>query len=940
MKQWKAQMRKIAYAIGCSIGLALLAFAGYAQRFGGIPSGIKWRQQSTEAVQVIYPEGMDSIASRIAAVTNFLNQNHKGTVGYKHHPISIVLQRDLNFSNAYVGLGPWRSEFYMSPPQNPFVLGSVSWADLLAVHEFRHVQQFSNYNVGLSKIMGILGGENGRALANVAAVPDWFFEGDAVWNETTHTGQGRGRLPLFLSAYQTLNRAGNKYSFMKMRNGSLLHFVPSHYELGYLLVSYGRQQYGDSIWKSIARDAAAFKSPLYPLQAAVKKHTGIAYKQLVKNALADFEQKWQQQQAPPEPQWITPLSAKNVIDYKYPYPMSGGDAIVVKTSYNQIPAFVTVSPDGSEKSIAVKHISYDDYFGYKNNRVVYTALETDKRWDNRDFSIIKMLDITTGKTTNITKQTRYFSPDISVDGQKLVAVEIFPDRPCQLVVLNAEGFMLQSFTTDSSFVYSHPKWLDNEVEVLVAVRRPDGKMGWMIWDTSKDEHRWLLPLENRTVGFPVVQGDTVVYTATEGLRDALYASMISSGKRVLLSTYATGIYQGFWKEGKVTASHFTAGGFRLGRAEAMGAPILQRESKFVPLYSYSNVMPDSSISQLPNTTYASTPYKKRLRFINFHSWQPELNEPNYTLRVLGNNVLNTSLTDLFYTFNTNEQSHAAGFNFIYGGWFLQPTAGIRQTWARSVFYNADTTFIFNETEASAGFRLPFNFSGGKQFRYLTLSSRVVTNNVAWQGIGKGLLANEHYTYLNTRWVYSGQIQKARQHIFPRFAQWLLADFNRMLDNHQSWQVLVSGMLYLPGLSTNHNLVLTAAWQGRDTLRQYTFTNSFPFSRGYNGPNFPRMWRLGANYHFPMLYPDWGFGHLVYLLRLRANIFYDYTVVKSLRTQTTRPFAATGIELFADTRIWNQLPITIGVRYSRLLHAEFSGNNNRNQWEIVLPVNLF
>lgn len=910
-----------------------------AQRFGGIPASMQWKQVNTKSVKVIFPAGMDSAANRIASVTDYLHQHHQGTVGHLHRPISIVLQRDLNFSNAYVGLGPWRSEFYMMPPQNPFTIGSISWADLLAVHEFRHVQQFSNYNVGLSKWMGILGGENGRALANVAAVPDWFFEGDAVWTETALTNQGRGRLPLFLSAYQTINRDNRKYSFMKMRNGSLQQYVPNHYDLGYLLVSFGRQQYGDSVWKAIAKDAAAYKMPLYPLQSALKKHTGLKYAAFIKQAMSDFSNKWQPSEKL-EPQWLTNISPQNVFNYQYPYPTHNGSTVALKTSYNQIPTFVEIDSNGVERNIAIKHIGYDDYYSYKNGRIVYAALQTDKRWDNRDYSMIKMLDLQTGKTTNITSKSRYFSPDVSEDGQQLVAIKLQPGKPSLVVRLSAQGQELSSFTIDSNLVYSHPKWLPTESEVLVAARAADGKMGWLIWETATQHFRWLMPLANRNLGFPVVQNDTVFFTATEGLKDALFAIERSSGKRQIMATYPTGVYQGFVQQGSVVASYFTAGGFRLGRSVPIGAPLLDGTPGFEPLYPQPQRELFSDIAQLPTTTYAASRYRQSFKLFNFHSWQPELNEPNYTLRLLGNNVLNTTLTDLFYTYNTNERSHAAGLNLVYGGWYLQPTAGLKQTWGREVLYNADTTFIYNETEASAGVRLPFNFSGGKQFRYLTLSSSVATNTVNWQGIGKGLLRNQDFTYLINRLVYTGQIQKARQHIFPRMAQSLVADYRRMIDEHRSWQLLLSGMLYLPGISTNHNLVLTAAWQGRDTLLQYTFSNSFPFSRGYRGVNFPRMWRLGANYHFPVAYPDWGLANVLYLLRLRANLFYDYTQVKSLRTQSTRPFSSAGVEMFADTRIWNQLPITIGVRYSRLLNDEFSGITQPGQWEIILPVNLF
>ena len=919
--------------------LLMMMGQGMAQSFGGNPASIKWRQINSPAVKVIYPKGLDSVAARVATVSDFLSVHDSATIGARHKKISIVLQRDVNYSNAYVGLGPWRSEFFLMPPQNPFVLGTVSWADNLAVHEYRHVQQFNNFNVGLSRVMGVLGGENGRALANAGAVPDWFFEGDAVWNETMFTELGRGRLPFFLSSYKTIYRDGRTYSYMKMRNGSLRQYVPNHYELGYLLVSYGRQQYGDSVWKTVAKHAAAYKSLFYPLQGAIRKNTGLKYSNFVQQAMQDFRSRWQQQ-ASDEPQWITPVSNTNVVNYRYPYPTADNGLVVLKSSYKQVPTFVYRDAAGHEKRIAVRDIGYDDYFSYRNGRIVYAAYQPDVRWGNRDYSIIRLLDVASGQTVSISKRTRYFSPDINEDASQLVVVKMDPGKPSLLVLMDTEGQELKSFTVQNDLVYSHPKFIDQGSAVLAAARQPNGQMGWLIWEPAANTSRWLLPLADRLVGFPVVQGDTVVYTATEGKYDGLYSINTKTGQRQLLSNYATGIYQGFVQQGHIVASYFTAGGFRLGKAVAQGTPLMPAKTGFVPLYPASSGQAFTNISQLPSRSYAAARYRKGFKPLNFHSWQPELNEPDYTFRILGNNVLNTTQTDLFYTYNTNENSHAAGVNFAYGGWYLQPVVGAKQTWGREVVYNRDTTFVYNEAEVSGGLQLPLNLSGGKHYRYLTLSSTVNYNNLRWQGIGKNLLDDQDFTYLRSRLVFTNQIQKARQHIFPRWAQSLIVDHRGMVDQHQAWQLLLSGTFYLPGLATNHNLVLTAAWQARDTLRQYAFSNSFPFSRGYNAVNYPRMWRIGANYHFPIVYPDWGFGQLVYFLRIRGNAFFDYTEGKSLRTGLTRPFRSTGGELYFDTRWWNQVPVSFGVRYSRLLDSELSGSTQPNQWEFILPVNLF
>ncbi len=36
---------------------------------------------------------------------------------------------------------------------------------------------------------------------------------------------------------------------------------------------------------------------------------------------------------------------------------------------------------------------------------------------------------------------------------------------------------------------------------------------------------------------------------------------------------------------------------------------------------------------------------------------------------------------------------------------------------------------------------------------------------------------------------------------------------------------------------------------------------------------------GANYHLPIMYPDFGFADIFYLLRVRGNAFYDYSRIK-------------------------------------------------------------
>jgi hypothetical protein len=51
-----------------------------------------------------------------------------------------------------------------------------------------------------------------------------------------------------------------------------------------------------------------------------------------------------------------------------------------------------------------------------------------------------------------------------------------------------------------------------------------------------------------------------------------------------------------------------------------------------------------------------------------------------------------------------------------------------------------------------------------------------------------------------------------------------------------------------------------------------------------------------------------------------------------------PFRSYGMEMFFDTKWWNQLPISFGIRYSRLVDLDLDGRGP-NQWELILPLNI-
>ncbi|MEI9946393.1 MAG: hypothetical protein WDN26_19505 [Chitinophagaceae bacterium] len=69
---------------------------------------------------------------------------------------------------------------------------------------------------------------------------------------------------------------------------------------------------------------------------------------------------------------------------------------------------------------------------------------------------------------------------------------------------------------------------------------------------------------------------------------------------------------------------------------------------------------------------------------------------------------------------------------------------------------------------------------------------------------------------------------------------------------------------------------------------------------------------------PLLIPDWGFGNILYLQRIRGNIFYDMQRLYSNKKDNSLDLHSFGGELYVDTKWWNQYPLTFGFRVSHLL----------------------
>lgn len=912
-----------------------------SQEFGGNRFSTTWKQINTDTVRVIFPAGYESGATRIANTVHRLSFQNKIALGNRLKKIDIVLQNTPIIANGYVGMAPFRSEFYMTPPPDNFDLGTLSWGHQLALHEYRHVQQYNNFYRGISKAAYFLLGQQGYALATNAAIPNWFFEGDAVYQETALSPQGRGRMPSFLKAFPSLWMADKKYSWMKLRNGSLKHYVPNHYDLGYLLVNYGNEKYGNDFWRHVTEDASAYEGFFYPMQKAVKEYTGLRYKTFIRNAFDYYKNIYNIDSLRLQNNKVSNIvksKSNAVTHYFFPAFISQDSLVYTKASYKKLPAFYIKDSTG-EHLLRLRDIGIDEHFSYKNGKIVYAAYESHPRWRWLSYSVIKILDIKSGMQKTLQHRTRYFSPDISDDGKYIAANHSLINGGSSLIVLNAfDGAIVKELKIDSIEYFSNPKFLNDSI-VAASVRNAKGENELVLINiNSKAIESLTLPSYN-PLGQIDVKNDSIYFIASQGLKDEIICMDIRTKQISKLKTSGIANYYINASDENLVWSEFRANGYQLKQLKKQDARWQPFDKeKLATLTSgilSQNVRAINILDSASQRNFAISKYSKLTKPFNFHSWRPYYEAPEYSLSIFGNNVLNTVESKVYYLFNENDKTHTVGTNLMYGGLFPYIIGG--------------TQFIFNKKDSVAkklrqwaqwenylGLSIPLSWASGRTYKAFNLGSKYVYRNEYNKGAYKDSFTAKDFGYLHHYLSWAQQLQTARQHIFPRWGYSFSLQYLHTTNFYQSSLLYSKANLFLPGIFPTHSIVLTGALQERGN-KDRVFSSRIPYARGFSMIDSAKVWAVSANYHLPLAYPDWGFANLFYLQRIRANIFYDFTRMSSKSTSSNKDLQSIGSEMYFDTKWWNSYPLSFGVRGGYLLNS--NSQSQKFFLELILPVSL-
>lgn len=930
------------------------------QNFGGNASGLRWRQIDTDTVRVIFPMGIENQAQRIANMAHFISKSQRESIGEKQKKIDIVLQNRTVISNGYVGLAPFRSELFLNAPQDAHQIGS-NWLEVLTIHEYRHVLQFANARVGLTKFASYLTGQIGWSLMSHLSVPGWFWEGDAVMSETALTAQGRGRLPSFYNDYKSLWQVGRDYNYQKARNGSIKDFVPSQYHLGFLLCNYGRVTQGEDLWKNVFSDASRYRGLFYPFSSSLHKRTGFSttsfYKEAVdyyKNVLLTNKETYSS-----EIQVNRKEKNDTFTSYEFPVGIAQDGLLALKQSFKKTAGIYSIDDAGKEELIVNLGRTIDNYFTYRNGTLAWAELGQDERWSWNTFSNIILYDVEKAKRRKLTSFSRYLSPDISPDKSKIVCFEYKPDNTGSLVIISTtDGKLLSNLANPEMYYYSYPKWSEDNIHLIVVARTQTGLSSIMKINTLSGETESFLPFTNHQIGVPVETKEQIYFSASYTGIDNIFAVDKGTMKIFQITDGELGSYHPYINQGEDT--------LYFSRFSAMGNDILkislnkavQRDIKIVePIemeeYGYLEMDKEGSdiTDIVPNHQNETTKYSQTSGLINFHSWSWLFSDPNYEWALRSDNILNTMSMNVGVRYNSNEKNFTYFANASYAQ--LYPVFSIDASTTRRSLQIQDTDepgdpvnleYKWWETSLKGGVLLPLDLSAGLYKRSLSIVSTYSLKMLNYddtptaEGPTVRLNSIENGLSLINRRI------RAKQNIFPKNSQLFSLTYKTSVDSYTAEQWHFDSEWIFAGLSPNHNLAAQVAYMDENHKNRYQFSDNFLYSRGYSVPFYDDIIKFSANYHAPLAYPDWGIWGIVYLYRLRSNVFFDYSrtnsYIETTNTSSTQLYNSAGLELIFDTRLFNYYDFSLGLRYAYLLNEDYQNPDIKNVYEVFIPVMRF
>jgi hypothetical protein len=903
-----------------ALTLSFISLPLKAQLFNGDqnPLSVRWRQITSNGFHIIYPIELEKEAQRMANTLSHIYPKVGMSLRQGTTSIPLLLQNRGVIANGFVQLAPKKSEFFTTPPQQ---FDSQDWLNNLAVHELRHIAQFDKLTGGKAHPFP----EDVYFAWFGASLPLWFFEGDAVTIETALTRAGRGRQPSWIMPYRANLLNSKNYSYSKVNFGSSKDITPGYYQYGYLNVSNIKKQFGKDIFDSVLTDIRRRPVRLYPFSNSLKKYTNSGTKKWFNKTTDLLKSEWEKQATAVNGNNYNILNkpSKFATNYFLPVGLPDGKILALKQSKAETSHFVMISSDKKEEKLLSIAYQEQPWFSYANNLITWDEIRYDPRYRQRSYSVIFTYNLSTKKLTTLTSKTRLFSPSLSADAKKIVAVQIDLSNQSNLVELEAStGVVKKTIPNPENLILQTPSYDATSNLITYITVSEKGKALWVTNGSTKNAK--FIEESQQQLSRPIYINQGIAFNAHYGgIDNVYYIDTASKNISALSASKYGGSNASLSNTSNILFNDYQVNGYQIAEASSQGKLSSNNElrdtSSFINFGATTQHQESSSnvFANIPTDTFPSKPYHSLGNLFKVHSLNPTIDdEYKGGLQLVSNNLLNSfsSFAGVDYHRDLYRFEYSTGFSMKAFYPILSATYRNRP---RRTFYTQNKTvkqgdWRENNIQLQASLPLTVNsFNDTYSFSLNTLTS--YTKRYELENLPSSFIKSLNFPMeYNVSFTHS--IRLAERDIAPKWAQILRVSYlHQPFDNKLVGGLFaVEGYLYFPGIGRNHSFLTNFNWQDSWGIRR--FDREINSVYGYNNILAKSQLKntLLLNYRFPIAFPDWEVGPLAYIKTLRASLFLHYENI-GIETNLSEP-KTYGFELRSNMNVLRYQPnIELGGR---------------------------
>lgn len=944
--------------------LCLCSFGAYGQftLSGSDPADIRWSFIETQRYSIIYPSGLDSLASVYARLLEQVAEPVGRTLGYSANgmyskKMPVVLHTRTASSNGMVTWTPRRMELLTVP--DAYAPEATPWERQLAVHESRHVAQLQFGNERCFKVFNILFGQITTGALSGIYPGQVFLEGDAVRAETALTSAGRGRTADFLEYYRLSATEGEFRDFWQWRYGSMTRYAPNHYGSGYLKIAgtIAACDVPDLTKGYYERIVSRHGWSIANFAGNLKAQAGIKVDDAFSRTWDYLTDAWTADNALRGP-FMQGGRLTSVNDFydEYTGTASVPEGLLTIRHGNAVsPELVLVRPDSTVVNLR-PFSSYASSLRYSpvTDCTYWTEYRSDLRWEQQSSSVVCCLD-SAGTVRTLSSGSRLYNPAPS-GSRPVLSVTNYPEAGgSELLVMDArDGSVLETYSAPDGMQVVESAWVGDRILVSAITEG-----GFGIYSLPS----FSPVLEPRPVKVKQLdsRGDRLTFVCDRTGVNELYALDPETGILEQLSLTRDGASDFAFRGDELYFSKPGLDGRGIWKIPVDS--LVRREADWAKVFEYpiagtiADGEPQSIDYDAPVEISDPRPYPKLAHLFGFHSWVPVYVDFDAVKSFSLENI-STALGIGATAFWQNTLSSCygqVGLRVLDPDFSFRPSVLAKFTYA-GLYPVIEASFGFNDRDARCS-RYISNPSDGSETKYESFGRPRVSGSLKTYvplsfssgGWSRGLVpqlsvsvANDAFAYVIDRSTTSGVIVRKQggsaptgrvaaslraysvlptpqSCLFPRLGLGVEAGFSRNFVAAFCPNVYGYVYGYLPGFRENQGFKLTATVEGKPG-KEGIFVESYVSTvpRGFKSAvqnivaPYPVQTKLTVDYAIPFANLEWtGLSPIIFVRNLELTPHFDWSYFSSTKESGSLMSAGASFAF----RLGIGRPVHLGVDYS-------------------------